>query len=119
MSENTNEATASGIVLDEEALEAAAEAVIDASFGQELPEAPIDLARAAVMAFLENLPVEYAARHLRAGLETMDDDGEIFTSEEWFRTCFEDHANATLVSRRVTNWEVLPGPQPPNDINGK
>lgn len=38
--------------LNPDALEAAADAVIDASFGQELPEAPIDLARAAVSAYL-------------------------------------------------------------------
>lgn len=38
--------------LNPDALEAAADAVIDASFGQELPEAPIDLATAAVSAYL-------------------------------------------------------------------
>lgn len=34
----------------DEQVEAAAEAILDASFGQELPEAPIDLARAALRA---------------------------------------------------------------------
>lgn len=38
--------------LNPDALEAAADAVVDASFGQELPEAPIDLATAAVSAYL-------------------------------------------------------------------
>lgn len=38
--------------LNPDGLEAAADAVIDASFGQELPEAPIDLATAAVSAYL-------------------------------------------------------------------
>lgn len=38
--------------LNPNALEAAVDAVIDASFGQELPEAPNDLAAAAVTAYL-------------------------------------------------------------------
>ncbi|MGP9727927.1 hypothetical protein [Glutamicibacter sp. AOP3-A1-12] len=38
--------------LNPDALEVACDAVIDASFGQELPEAPIDLATAAVSAYL-------------------------------------------------------------------
>lgn len=40
------------IPLNPDALEVACDAVIDASFGQELPEAPIDLATAAVSAYL-------------------------------------------------------------------
>jgi len=41
--------------IPETAYEAAAEGVLDAAFGQELPEAPIDLARAALTAALPYL----------------------------------------------------------------
>src|SRR5690625_4743145 len=42
-------------MIPEEAVEAAAEGIYDAAFGQEVPEAPIDLARAALEADLPHL----------------------------------------------------------------
>jgi len=52
----------SRVVIPEAAVEAAADAIIDAAYGQELPEAPEDLARAAL---------EAAAPHMRFELQCM------------------------------------------------
>lgn len=41
--------------IPEQAVDAAAEGIYDAAFGQELPEAPIDLARAALTAALPEI----------------------------------------------------------------
>ena len=53
--------------LNPDALRRATDAVIDASFGQELPEAPIDLATAAVSAYLAAaLPEVISVEELKA-----------------------------------------------------
>lgn len=56
-------------VVPEEAVEAAADAIVDAAFGQELPEAAIDLARAA----LEAAAPFIAAKALEDAADALDE----------------------------------------------
>lgn len=69
--------------LNEEALEAGTEALMDASFGQYLPEAPIDLATAAIRAYLSSLPADTLG-YIIVDKKTraIDWDGELHPSIE-------------------------------------
>lgn len=50
------------------AVERAAEAILEACYGQELPEAPIDLARDALVAALTGDPNEYGMTDVTAAI---------------------------------------------------
>lgn len=71
-------------------------------------EAHRDAARAAVDAYLQNLPVEFAGKHKHAGISLVDEEGDTFEDEDHLREAYADFDNCTLVSRRVTAWAPLP-----------
>lgn len=48
--------------------------------------------------------IEYAADHKYAGLEFVDEDGELYTDRATFERDFEDFRNATLMQRTVGPW---------------
>lgn len=61
-----------------------------------------------ISAYLNELPIEYAAKHKHAGIQTEDDEGYKFENEAHFRRNFEDYGdNVTLLSRRAEAWSEL------------
>lgn len=104
------------IPLNPAALEAAARALVGITFSadagvEELKDSRWRAfegdARAAVFAYLASLPVEYAGLHKHAGLETEDQDGGPFESEEHLRENYVDFPNCTLMHRPVIEWQEL------------
>ncbi|MGP9488909.1 hypothetical protein CIK76_05050 [Glutamicibacter sp. BW80] len=100
--------------LNPDALEVACDAVIDASFGQELPEAPIDLARAAVSAYLAAAhPVVTGEQVNLAGwtCDGIHEPGSYATCEDCRGAC-DDLANFYNQMRRTPNasgpWTYRP-----------
>lgn len=68
------------------AVEAAANAIVEASFGQDLPEAPIDLARAAVGSawpILAGRELSAAADEIQRWRNEGDDRCVGWTSRDW------------------------------------
>ena len=60
------------MTISNEAVEAAAEEIMSAAFGQELPEAPLDLARAALEAAAPIIRAEAAAEALREAADLIE-----------------------------------------------
>lgn len=56
---------------------------------------------------VENLGVEYSGNHALSDRQLLDDDDEVFTSEDHLRDNFADYSKVALEYRRVSDWVPL------------